>query len=63
MKWGGGMKRDSPRWTYPDEPVTAAEHRALKIEFWVMAFLVAVMLFCVFAEPLMDLFCAMLGAR
>ena len=57
------MKRDSPRWTYLDEPVTAAEHRALKIEFWVMAFLVAVMLFCVFAEPLMDLFCAMLGAR
>jgi hypothetical protein len=45
--------RYNPRWTYPDEPVTPAEHWALKHEFWVMAFLVAVMLFCVFAEPLM----------
>jgi hypothetical protein len=63
MKWGGGMKRDSPRWTCPDEPVTAAEHRALKHEFWFMLILVVVFLGIMFAEPLMDAFMAMLGVR
>jgi len=63
MKRGGGMKRYSPRWTYPDEPVTPAEHRTLKHEFWFMLILVVVFLGIMFAEPLMDLFCAMLGVR
>jgi hypothetical protein len=63
MKRGGGMRRYSPRWTYPDEPVTPAEHHALKIELWVMMFLVAVMLLATFAEALMDVLCAMLGVR
>jgi len=45
------------------EWMTPQEHSALRSEFWVMAFLVAVMLFCVFAEPLMDVFMAMLGVR
>jgi len=57
------MKRDSPRWTCPDEPVTAAEHRALKHEFWFMLILVVVFLGIMFAEPLMDAFMAMLGVR
>ena len=49
-------------WRY-DEPVTAAEHRALKDELLVMVILVAIGLVCVFAEPLMDVFMAALGAR
>jgi len=49
-------------WQYP-EPVTAAEHRALKDEALVMVILVVIGLVCVFAEPLMDLFMAMLGVR
>jgi len=48
---------------YQPEPVTAAEHRALKDEALVMAFLVAVGLLCVFAEPLMDVFMAALGVK
>ena len=57
------MKRYSPRWTYLDEPVTAAEHRALKHEFLVMVILLVIGLVCVFCEPLMDLFMAALGVR
>ena len=57
------MKRYFPRWTYPDEPVTPAEHHALKIDFWVMAFLVAIMLLATFAEPLADILCNALGVR
>jgi hypothetical protein len=34
--------------------MTPQEHRALKSEFWVLVFLVAVGLLVVFAEPLMD---------
>ena len=49
-------------WRY-DPPVTEAEHSALRSELWVMMFLVAVMLLATFAEPLMDAFMAMLGAR
>lgn len=49
-------------WDFP-EPVTREEHRALKDEFLVMVILVVVMLVCVFAEPLMDAFMAMLGVR
>jgi hypothetical protein len=48
---------------YQSEPVTEAEHRALKDEALVMVILVAIGLVCVFAEPLMDAFMAMLGAR
>ena len=43
--------------------VTEAEHRALKDEALVMLILVVIGLVCVFAEPLMDLFMVMLGAR
>ena len=43
--------------------VTEAEHRALKDEALVMMILVAIGLVCVFAEPLMDAFMAMLGVR
>jgi pyrroline-5-carboxylate reductase len=49
-------------WELP-EPVTAAEHRALKDEALVMLILLAIGLVCVFAEPLMDAFTAMLGVR
>ena len=48
---------------YQPEPVTAAEHRALKDEALVMVILVAIGLVCVFAEPLMDAFMAILGVR
>jgi hypothetical protein len=53
------------KWTYPtpQEWMTPEEHHALKSEFWVMAFVVAVMLFCVFAEPLADILCNALGVR
>jgi hypothetical protein len=37
-----------------DESVTAAEHHALKSEFWVMALLLAIGILCVAAEPIMD---------
>jgi len=60
------MGRYKPgKWTYPypQEWMTPQEHSALRSEFWVMAFLVAVGLLCVFAEPLMDAFMAMLGVR
>ena len=63
MKWGGGMKRYSPRWTYPDEPVTAAEHRALKHAFWFMLILVVVFLGATFAKPLADILCDALGVK
>lgn len=49
-------------WRY-DPPVTKEERVALQSEFWVMALLVAIGLVCVFAEPLMDAFMAMLGVR
>jgi hypothetical protein len=49
-------------WRY-DPPVTPQENRALKDEALVMALLVAIGLVCVFAEPLMDVFMAMLGVR
>lgn len=39
---------------YQPEPVTEAEHSALKSEFVVMMFLLVVGLLAVFAEPLMD---------
>jgi len=48
---------------YQPEPVTPAELSALHSEFWVMALLLAIGLVCVFAEPLMDALCAMLGVR
>jgi hypothetical protein len=48
---------------YAPEPVTPEEHSALRSEFWVMVFLVGVMLLATFAEPLMDLAEAALGAK
>jgi len=39
---------------YQPEPVTAAEHRALKDEALVMVFLLVVFILATFAEPLMD---------
>jgi hypothetical protein len=48
---------------YQPESMTEAEHRALKDEALVMLILVVIGLVCVFAEPLMDLFMVMLGAR
>jgi len=49
-------------WRY-DPPVTPEEHAALKSEFWVMVFLVAIMLLATFAEPLADILCNALGVR
>lgn len=48
---------------YQPESVTPEEHRALKSEFLVMLILLAIGLLCVFAEPLMDVFMAALGAK
>jgi hypothetical protein len=48
---------------YQPEPVTEAEHSALKIEFRIIVILLIIGIVCVAAEPLMDVFCAMLGVR
>lgn len=68
MKWSNGMSRlnqgrYTPRWTYPEEPVTPAEHRALRQEVLALWILVAIGLFCVFAEPLADVLCNALGVK
>jgi len=55
MNWGGGMKRYSPRWPYPDEPVTPLEHHALKAELVAMLVLLFVTGVCMFGEQLLDL--------
>jgi hypothetical protein len=48
---------------YQPEPVTPAEHRALRQEVLVMWILVAIMLLATFAEPLADLLCNALGVK
>lgn len=58
------MGRYQPsRWTDPVEPVLPSERRAMRQELLVMLILVAIMLLATFAEPLMDVFMAALGAR
>ncbi len=49
-------------WRY-DEPVLPSERRAMRQEVLVLWILAGIMLLCVFAEPLMDAFMAMLGVR
>jgi len=49
------MKRYSPRWPYPDEPVTPLEHHALKAELVAMLVLLFVTGVCMFGEQLLDL--------
>ena len=49
-------------WRY-DPPVMPEEHAALKIEFRIIVILLIIGVVCVAAEPLMDVFMAMLGVR
>jgi hypothetical protein len=49
-------------WRY-DPPVLPSERRAMRQEVLVLWILVAIMLLATFAEPLMDMFMALLGVR
>ena len=49
-------------WRY-DPPVLPSERRAMRQAVLVLWILLAIGLVCVFAEPLMDAFMALLGAR